>query len=83
MVDVVFDQPIDVAAVMVADPEGPTPRMPRIEIVCPATVREGAKLVRARIIDISRAGSGSKAMGAASRRMSWCRSAGWSPNLRW
>lgn len=56
MADVAFDQPIDVAAVMAPDPEGPTPRMPRIDIACPATVREGAKLVRARIIDISQGG---------------------------
>ena len=84
MADVAFDQPIDVAAVMAADPEGPTPRMPRIDIACPATVREGAKLVRAKIIDISQGGVRVEGDGGCqSGRRSWCRSAGWSPNLRW
>jgi hypothetical protein len=54
--EVRFDRPVDVAAIVAAAPDGPRPRMPRIEIDCVATVREGANQYRVRASDISQGG---------------------------
>lgn len=56
MVGVQFDEPIDVSAVLASSPDGPRPRMPRIDIHSPVTVREEAKIYRMCAIDISQGG---------------------------
>ena len=42
-VGVAFDEPVDVIEILSASAEGPRPRMPRIEVDCIATVRDGRK----------------------------------------
>ena len=51
-----FDQPVDVVDVLSSADAGPKPRMPRIEIDCYATVRDGASLHRLRVCDVSQGG---------------------------
>ncbi len=51
-----FDRQIDVIEILSASMEGPRPRMPRIEVVCHATVREGAASYRMRVCDVSQGG---------------------------
>ena len=51
-----FDEPVDVIDVLSAADDGPRPRMPRIEIDCYATVRDGASIHRFRVCDISQGG---------------------------
>lgn len=51
-----FHQPVDVIDVLSAADDGPRPRMPRIEIDCYATVRDGASVHRLRVCDISQGG---------------------------
>ena len=53
---VAFDEPIDVIEILSASMEGPRPRMPRIEVDCYATVREGASTYRMRACDVSQGG---------------------------
>ncbi|HUP67575.1 MAG TPA: PilZ domain-containing protein [Sphingomicrobium sp.] len=55
-VGVAFDQPIDVLSLISRSAEGPQPRMPRIEVDCMATVREGANVVRTIALNISQGG---------------------------
>lgn len=55
-VGVCFDQPIDVLSLISPRHEGPRPRMPRIEVDCFATIRDGATVVRARAVNISQGG---------------------------
>lgn len=55
-VGVTFDQPIDVIEILSSSAEGPRPRMPRIEVDCFATVRDGANVYRLRVCDISQGG---------------------------
>ncbi len=55
-VGVTFDEPIDVIEILSASMDGPRPRMPRIEIDCFATVREGANTYRMHACDISQGG---------------------------
>ena len=55
-VGLVFDQPIDVIAMLSQSEDGPRPRMPRIETNCFCTLREGASIMRARACDISQGG---------------------------
>ena len=55
-VGVAFDEPIDVIEILSASAEGPTPRMPRVEVDCFATVRDGANVYRLRVCDISQGG---------------------------
>ncbi len=55
-IGVTFDQPIDVIEILSASMEGPRPRMPRIEVDCYATVREGATAHRMRACDVSQGG---------------------------
>jgi hypothetical protein len=55
-VGVTFDEPIDVIEILSASAEGPRPRMPRIEVDCFATVRDGANVYRLRVCDISQGG---------------------------
>ena len=53
---VVFDQPVDVIDILSNSMEGPRPRMPRIEVKCHATVREGANMLRVAVCDVSQGG---------------------------
>ncbi len=51
-----FHSPIDVIDVLSASMSGPRPRMPRIALHCPATVRDGANVIRLRVHNISQGG---------------------------
>lgn len=53
---VTFDSAIDVVALLTPSSEGPRPRLPRVEVSCAASVREGAQVVRARAVNISPGG---------------------------
>ncbi len=55
-VGVTFDQPIDVIEILSASMDGPRPRMPRIEVECFATVRDGTTTYRMHACDISQGG---------------------------
>lgn len=55
-VGVAFDQPIDVVEILSHSMDGPRPRMPRIEVGCTATVRDGAHTHRMRVCDVSQGG---------------------------
>ena len=55
-IGVAFDQPIDVIEILSASADGPRPRMPRIEVGCVATVRDGANVYRLPVCDISQGG---------------------------
>ncbi|HEX7931266.1 MAG TPA: PilZ domain-containing protein, partial [Sphingomicrobium sp.] len=48
-----FDQPIDVVELLASSMEGPRPRMPRVEVRCIASVREGSNVYGMRAVDIS------------------------------
>ena len=51
-----FDEPIDVLSLISLRQEGRRPRMPRIEVDCFATIRDGATVVRGRAVNISQGG---------------------------
>jgi hypothetical protein len=51
-----FDEPVDVLDVLAPADSGPRPRMPRVQIDCYATVRDGADVHRLRVCDISQGG---------------------------
>ena len=53
---VTFDEPIDVIEILSASMDGPRPRMPRVEVQCHATIREGATTYRMRACDVSQGG---------------------------
>lgn len=55
-VGISFDDPIDVIDILSTSPEGPRPRLPRIEVSSFVTLREGAKTYRMRVCDISQGG---------------------------
>jgi hypothetical protein len=55
-VGITFDEPVDVIDLLSASMEGPRPRMPRIEVDCFATVRDGSAVHRMRVRDISQGG---------------------------
>ena len=55
-VGLVFDQAIDVVAMLTQNEDGPRPRMPRIETSSFVTLREGASIHRGRVCDISQGG---------------------------
>ena len=55
-VGVCFDKPIDVISLLSLRQEGPRPRMPRIEVDCFATVRDGATVIRTKAVNISQGG---------------------------
>jgi hypothetical protein len=55
-VGVTFDKPIDVVEILSTSMDGPRPRMPRIEVDCKATVRDGANVWQMRVCDISQGG---------------------------
>ncbi len=51
-----FDEAVDVLDILATSQDGPRPRMPRIEVNCFATVREGARNYRMRVVDVSQGG---------------------------
>lgn len=51
-----FDSPVDIIDLLAASEDGPKPRMPRVEISCMLTVREGANIYRVRGSDVSQGG---------------------------
>ena len=51
-----FDEPVDVLEVLAPSDSGPRPRMPRVQIDCHATIRDGAVLHRLRVCDVSQGG---------------------------
>lgn len=55
-VGVAFDEIVDVVEILSSSMEGPRPRMPRIEVDCHASVREGSRIHRMRVRDISQGG---------------------------
>ena len=55
-VGICFDRPIDVISLISLPTEGPRPRMPRIEVDCMATVRDGSTVMKAKAINISQGG---------------------------
>jgi len=55
-IGVAFDAPVDVIEILSASADGPRPRMPRVEVDCIATVRDGANVHRLRACDISQGG---------------------------
>lgn len=55
-VGIAFDQPVDVLDVLSASDDGPRPRMPRIEVRCSATLRDGASVYQLPVCDVSQGG---------------------------
>ena len=55
-VGVEFDSPVDIVEILSSSSEGPRPRMPRIEVDCYATVRDGGEVHRMRVHDVSQGG---------------------------
>ncbi|HEV2044111.1 MAG TPA: PilZ domain-containing protein, partial [Sphingomicrobium sp.] len=55
-VGVEFETPVDVVEILSNAQEGPRPRMPRIEVDCFATVRDGGRIYRMRVHDVSQGG---------------------------
>ena len=51
-----FDAPVDVIDVLAPTGDGAKPRMPRIQIDCFAALRDGARVHRLRVCDISQGG---------------------------
>lgn len=56
LIGVTFHEPIDVAALLTNSADGPQPRMPRIALDCPISVRQDATIYRSRGINISQGG---------------------------
>ena len=55
-VGVEFASPVDVVEILSSAQDGPRPRMPRIEVDCFATVRDGGMVHRMRVHDVSQGG---------------------------
>jgi hypothetical protein len=55
-VGIEFGSPIDVIELLATSGEGPKPRMPRVEVDCVVTVRQGARFHHVRACDISQGG---------------------------
>ena len=51
-----FDRPVDIVEILSGSNDGPRPRMPRIEVDCFATVRDGGEVHRMRVHDVSQGG---------------------------
>lgn len=55
-VGVEFASPVDIVEILSSSSDGPRPRMPRIEVDCFATVRDGGEIHRMRVHDVSQGG---------------------------
>jgi len=53
---IAFDERVDVVELLSSSMEGPRPRMPRVEISCTASARQGSRLSSLKIHDISQGG---------------------------
>lgn len=53
---IAFDKPVDVVELLAASMDGPRPRMPRVEIRCIASVRQGSQVYGLLARDISQGG---------------------------
>ena len=53
---IAFDAPLDVVDLLSSSMDGPRPRMPRVEVRCIASVRQGAQVYGMRAHDISQGG---------------------------
>jgi hypothetical protein len=53
---VTFDTAIDVVDLLATSDEGPRPRLPRIDVDAPVSVREDRELIRGRAVNISQGG---------------------------
>lgn len=53
---VTFRHPVDVVEILSQSASGPRPRMPRIEVDCGGTVRDGATIHRIKVRDVSQGG---------------------------
>lgn len=51
-----FDDPVDILDVLSTSMDGPRPRMPRVQVDCFVTLREGASTHRVQLSDISQGG---------------------------
>ena len=51
-----FHQPVDVVEILSQSASGPRPRMPRIEVACSATIRDGANVHKVVVRDVSQGG---------------------------
>ena len=56
LIGMTFRGPIDVVELLTSSADGPQPRMPRISLECPVTVREDGNVYRSRAINISQGG---------------------------
>lgn len=56
MIGVVFDEAIDVVALLTASDGKPQPRMPRIELDCSALIRHDGNVLRVDVVNISQGG---------------------------
>ena len=56
VVGIEFAEQVDVLKILTNTQHGPRPRMPRIEVDCFATVRDGATVHRMRVHDVSQGG---------------------------
>lgn len=55
-VGIAFDHPVDVIELLTLSMAGPRPRMPRVEVDCFASARQGAEMYRVQARDISQGG---------------------------
>ena len=55
-IGVEFDEKVDIIDLLANTIEGKRPRMPRIEVDCHATIRDGATVLRVKVADISQGG---------------------------
>lgn len=53
---IAFDEPIDVVELLASSMEGPRPRMPRVEVRCIVSVRQGSNVYGMRAHDVSQGG---------------------------
>lgn len=53
---IAFDRRVDVVGLLAASMEGPRPRMPRVEVHCMASVRQGSEVSAMRACDVSQGG---------------------------
>jgi hypothetical protein len=56
LIGVTFHEPIDVVVLLTNSSDGPQPRMPRIALDCPISLRQDATVYRSRGINISQGG---------------------------
>lgn len=53
---IAFDEPVDVVELLASSNDGPRPRMPRVEVRCIASVRQGSNVYGMRAHDASQGG---------------------------